>query len=400
MEFSNIGATPDMLDSDIAQQTINQCVSLDFSNGIWFQFFPEAPGILITINCNNQNGTCSSPQAILMTGSCTAGLDFAECSPGTGVGVTEFTVTQLTVGLRYYLFVETNEPGTMQICIDDFVPVPFPQADCSDAVLLCDTSPFSVENLNTVGSDTDEFADFQDPNLYCLREESASAWYKWVCRDSGTLTFTLTPNNINAGGEPDDLDFALFELPLGIGNCDNKEMIRCMASGGCSPFFQDFIQCTGPTGLDLGSTDTSEFAGCFGSSCSGAGTNPGIPPQDDDNFISAINMVSGTAYALIVNNFSMSGQGFSIEFGGTGTFEGPLADFMPEPVGDTLACEREVIFTNLSGSNVDPIVSYSWNFGAGAMPQTANTVGPHPVTYSSFGDKSATLTVESAAVVW
>ena len=169
-----------------------------------------------------------------------------------------------------------------------------------------------------------------------------------------------------------------------------------MASGGCSPFFQDFLPCTGPTGLDQGSTDTAEFAGCFGSSCSGPTTNPGFPPQDDDNFISAINMVPGTAYALIVNNFSMSGQGFSIEFGGTGTFEGPNADFIPNPVGDTLACEKEIIFTDLSGSNVDPIVSYSWNFGAGARPPTANTVGPIMVEYDTFGEKSATLTVESA----
>lgn len=33
-----------------------------------------------------------------------------------------------------------------------------------------------------------------------------------------------------------------------------------------------------------------------------------------------------------------------------------------------------------------------WNFGEDATPATANTVGPHTVTYSSAGDKIVTLT--------
>ena len=38
-------------------------------------------------------------------------------------------------------------------------------------------------------------------------------------------------------------------------------------------------------------------------------------------------------------------------------------------------------------------LSYTWNFGAGATPATANTAGPHMVTYSSTGTKMVTLTV-------
>ena len=37
--------------------------------------------------------------------------------------------------------------------------------------------------------------------------------------------------------------------------------------------------------------------------------------------------------------------------------------------------------------------TYSWNFGAGATPATANTVGPHNVSWSASGTKTLTLTV-------
>mgnify|MGYP002335974278 CR=1 FL=1 len=38
-------------------------------------------------------------------------------------------------------------------------------------------------------------------------------------------------------------------------------------------------------------------------------------------------------------------------------------------------------------------VSYAWNFGSGASPATASTIGPHSVNYSTTGSKTATITV-------
>lgn len=38
-------------------------------------------------------------------------------------------------------------------------------------------------------------------------------------------------------------------------------------------------------------------------------------------------------------------------------------------------------------------VTYAWNFGSGASPATASTIGPHSVMYSTTGSKTATLTV-------
>jgi len=56
------------------------------------------------------------------------------------------------------------------------------------------------------------------------------------------------------------------------------------------------------------------------------------------------------------------------------------------------ACTNQpIIFTSTSSG----ATSYSWNFGANANPATANTVGPHVVTYSSDGVITATLNINS-----
>ena len=49
-----------------------------------------------------------------------------------------------------------------------------------------------------------------------------------------------------------------------------------------------------------------------------------------------------------------------------------------------------VTFNN--GSN-GVVTSYSWNFGSGANPATANTAGPHEVTYSTPGKKDISLSI-------
>ena len=53
---------------------------------------------------------------------------------------------------------------------------------------------------------------------------------------------------------------------------------------------------------------------------------------------------------------------------------------------------EQVVYTStVTGGS--PNNSYNWNFGAGASPATANTIGPHTVTYSSEGSKTVTLIV-------
>ncbi len=56
-------------------------------------------------------------------------------------------------------------------------------------------------------------------------------------------------------------------------------------------------------------------------------------------------------------------------------------------------CQNEsVIFTDQSVG----ATSWSWNFGPGASPASANTAGPHTVTYSTPGQKTVSLTINGS----
>jgi uncharacterized repeat protein (TIGR01451 family) len=66
----------------------------------------------------------------------------------------------------------------------------------------------------------------------------------------------------------------------------------------------------------------------------------------------------------------------------------PTANFTIDKVQE---CAGEnITFTNTSTGT---ITTYNWDFGVGATPATALTVGPHVVTYSSGGVKNIQLTV-------
>lgn len=372
-QFTNVNAT------GVGQLETSCLISLE--NDVWFTFIPSAQAVLIKVNGNvNELGTLQGPGIFVFDGSCT-NLNSVGCNTvSAGEGAIELTVSDLVLGRVYYIAVVGANAGTFQLCIDQFTPPPQPESDCDKAVVLCDTSPFFVEHVTGIGDPV-----INEVNGTCVIQELASVWYKWTCESSGSFTFTLTPNNYIPGFESDDLDFVLFELPGGLNDCNSKRVIRCMASGantegGMVLPLDQWDECNGPTGLRFGETDTVETGGCQGNS---------------NNWIKEAYLEEGKSYALIINNFSASGLGFSIEFGGTATFLGPEPDFEVEAV-QAFECDKTIIFTNQSTSMTDPIVEWQWNFGAGATPTFADSSGPHSVVYESFGDKVAALTVESA----
>jgi len=62
----------------------------------------------------------------------------------------------------------------------------------------------------------------------------------------------------------------------------------------------------------------------------------------------------------------------------------------------TVMVGSSTIFTDASTCDIQ---SYLWNFGDGASPATANTPGPHVVTYSTAGLKTVTLTLNDSIVM-
>lgn len=379
-EYTNVGATAD-------PQFPNGCnTSVRFANGVWFSFIPNQSAASIRVLGKGFGGTIASPN-ILLFSDCNSFLD---CTTG-AADKAELVADKLIIGKTYYIMIESaiGGEGSFQLCIEDFTPVPSPQSDCKDGVILCDKSTFIVQQLNSAG---DDLLEIEPDNCMYNPEnpkntEKGSSWYKWTCDKSGTLTFTLTPNDfVSSGIETIDLDFSVYELPNGIDDCRGKILKRCMASGAnidangkVLPLSQ-WSSCNGKTGLRSSESDRSESPGCLGNS---------------NNFISALNMESGKSYVLIVNNYSNSGLGFKIDFGGTGTFLGPKADFDIKAL-DKFECDKTIQFTNKSESATDQITNYLWNFGNGANPISSSQEGPLDVIYDSFGDKIVALTIKSS----
>ena len=369
-EFTNAGAT-----ASPAPRAL--CLPDSTGPDVWFLFEAAAPTVNIRVIgelARSSGGTLNFPEFVLYDASCTQPTELLCASDAFNSNVVEVIDDGLLPGSLYFLRVKARDgnTGTFQLCIETFEFVPDPQSDCVDGVVLCDKSPFVVQSLTTAGNVTDEV----DASS-CIREEFGSAWYRWTCDEPGTLELTLTPTN-----PTDDLDFIVYELPGGIDDCAGKEVARCMASGEqVGAPLSEWEPCTGATGLRAGDVDLEETAGC----------DPG-----DDNFAAPVDMVAGRAYALVVNNFSQSGNGFSITFGGTGTFLGPRPAFDFTPDAGSQCDLDEIVFRDASSLTPGSTGTREWFFGGFASPAQATGPGPHAVRYASFGEKQVTLRVSSS----
>jgi len=383
-EYSNENATPSVLAD-------NSCwINGIGSHDVWFQFVARRNGALVRLFGESSffnQGRVEGLGIQVYSGDCN-NLNELSCFPSiasTRLNELEIYLKELQIGQTYYIRVDAfdDDNGDFELCIRSFNPRKSPEQDCPDGVILCDTGSLAVEYLTGGGLDDDEaadscldptFIDGQDPNG---PSESASVWYVFECLNPGELIFSLTPNNQNNPEE--DLDFVVYELPNGIGDCSDKIRLRCMAAGISRGL--DSESCLGATGLRSTESDITELAGCEG---------------DNNNFVASIMMTTGTAYGLIVNNFSDSEFGFTLSFEGTtGTFVGPQTEISIDPTN--IACDQEITFTDNTVPGKDGIVRHDWNFGEEAVPfRRQTTEGPHTIRYESFGQKVISLLVESA----
>ncbi|MBK9272718.1 MAG: gliding motility-associated C-terminal domain-containing protein [Saprospiraceae bacterium] len=363
-EFTVVGATP----SGYGAATCWSGVAPD----VWFSFRAFASDVAFTIiganPAGNSGGTLPRMMAAIYTGVCGGTLQEVNCGLSNS-GVLSMYEAGLIVGRDYLVRVAGmgGSTGTFQICINNFFPPAKAEQDCRNATVLCNNNPFVNQSFSGAGQDRNE------ANDSCLGEgggsnssESQSTWYTWISKTDCNLTFTITPLNPS-----DDIDFAVYELPNGVHNCSGKIIQRCNATA------PPCTGATGSTGLNLTSTDITENFNC----------NAG-----EDGFCQFLPMQAGKAYALVINNFSNTGVGFSMDWGNC-DFDGPDPNFVVFPT-EGLKCDTD-FFAVDSTSYSGGIRVREWNFGLDALPQTASGVGPHTVNYYSFGEKFITLTLET-----
>ena len=340
----------------------------EVTRDVWFSFVALATDVSIIIKGNigeDSGGTLTQPQAALYSGSCGGTLNEWKCLADlNGNNIIELNQSGLILGMTHYIRVDgiNGSAGTFQLCIRNFQPPVAPGQDCNTASVLCDTTAFVVQTVTGAGQDPDEARNSCLGVLQDLNSEQQSTWFKWEAANDGMLEFTLTPLDSR-----DDIDFVVYELPGGLDDCANKVVLRCMATA-----------CLGPTGLNLSSTDDVEDSNC---------------DAGEDGFVRAVQMETGKAYALLVNNFTSSGVGFSFEFGGTAEFAGPIPDF--EIVPEQAACGDTITLNDLSVYPNGSISGYNWLFGEDANIPSSNQAGPNEIVYNSFGPKYVLLQIES-----
>ena len=171
-------------------------------------------------------------------------------------------------------------------------------ADCATAMDICKKQVYHVDKAGGAGQndhEADFISCFMNSENFGNAEENAT-WIKFEIAKSGTLTFAITPHRLD-----DDFDFVVFKLPAD-GNCDNKQIVRCMAAGDAEQFAFG-SPCMGETGLRAGENDTSEDAGCADTL--------------DNAWLAPLKVAEKEKYVILISNVSSTGPGFSIRFGGS-----------------------------------------------------------------------------------
>jgi gliding motility-associated-like protein len=376
-EFTNVGATTSTVAS------ISNCISANGAD-VWFSFRALATDVRIIIQgatAEGAKGTMRRPEAAIYAATDCSDLSEIAClADAAGRNIIEVYKGGLIVGERYYIRIQSGagaRAGTFAMCVYNYNPPANITSDCPTSSILCDKSPFAVASVTGAGTDRKEMDDAtcfissgggQTTNL-----ESNSTWFKWTCLQAGTLTFTITPNKLD-----DDIDFALYELPNGLNNCTGKKLVRCMATG-TTPSVCAIL---GATGLRDGETDISEESGCR-------------PSARQTNFVKPLDMEVGKSYALAINNFTSTGNGFTLNFGGSGTFQGPEAKITVNKPDKKYCLGEDVIFTDASSFVGGNITKRLWKFGKDASVDSTTSNGPHRVYYKTPGWKSVLLTVTS-----
>ncbi|MFM2267181.1 MAG: hypothetical protein RL757_622 [Bacteroidota bacterium] len=347
---------------------------------VWFRFTAIGTDVSIKILGSGAGGTLRAPEvAMYQTDDCQSYAEYGCASDRVDAqpnnGSVELYKGGLSVGSSYAVRILGGATGTFQICINNYNAPRNPTSDCISSSILCDKSAFAVQSVTGAGNDRNELSDAP-----CLgggvNAESNSTWFKWTCEESGSLTFSIIPTRII-----DDIDFAVYELD-GTDNCTaGRRLLRCMASGPENQTTGEPRRCAGPTGLRDGETDITEPPGCSSAS--------------QNNFLAPIQMIAGRSYAIGINNFTSRGNGFSMEFGGTGTFQGPRARIRSNKPSKRICLGEDIIFQDSSTFMNGRIVEWKWNFGPTASIQTATGRGPYRVFYKRPGWKTISLTVTS-----
>jgi hypothetical protein len=226
---------------------------------------------------------------------------------GPGQGQNSYTISKL----GQYPYFSSNTPPVAGIQFSQTVtcgPPPAQPQDCMGGVTVC-----SAQAITNNSSTTGQVADLNSTNEGCLGSgERQGTWYYFSPQTNGTIAFSIAPAN-----GTDDYDFAVWG-PYSSPQCPTGPPLRCS------------YDAPGPytTGLNGTATQTTEGA---------AGTG----------WVKDIAAIAGQVYVLYIDNFSTTGQAFTLTWQLSG--------------GSSLDCTTlPVEMLDLEALARDPVIEVRW----------------------------------------
>jgi hypothetical protein len=154
-------------------------------------------------------------------------------------------------------------------------PPPAPPQDCAGGVTVCNSLNITNSSDNTGWSD-----DLDASNQGCLfGGENQGTWYFFSPQTDGTIAFSISPAN-----GTDDYDFAVWG-PYPNAHCPTEQPLRCS------------YDAPAPTTTGLNGTATATSEGAFGT-----------------GWVQDIDALAGEVYVLYIDDFSLSGQDFTLNW--------------------------------------------------------------------------------------
>lgn len=175
--------------------------------------------------------------------------------------------------------------------------------DCLGAIPICERIYFEDFVKPGCGAICNEIKE----EAVCGFKEEGSVWYTFTVNQSGDFGFIITPNQ-----RTDDYDWALFNITnASCGDIYDTPslLVSCNAAGDNNPN-DNIAECSGATGATGATNMIQQFGGCGGDGLTSDGEPRGLNPFND-----LIKVSKGNTYALMISNFSQSGEGYTIDFG-------------------------------------------------------------------------------------
>ena len=302
-------------------------------NEIWYTYIASGDSNVISVIPIFGAGAIVDPSITVITGNCGAFSTMICDYPFIG---TAFFNVPIGTRVWFYVTALTND-GKAEVCIRNEHRIIYSGTDCANATKICDKLKFTARDGATFNSGGVQASCFNNPPQHTL-------WYQFTVGTSGSLEFIASPNGAQG------YHWALWDI-----------------TNGCSSLLP--VACNGvySSGQLFGMTDTV-------TSCSNSSLCPSVL------------VTAGNTYALMIDDTTLSHQGFDLQWGGT--FEMlPTADFA---ISNEVICGYDSAVVNYIG-NASVNALYNWSFGgANAAPLSAQS---YELTFPNPGEYVVSLQV-------